>query len=373
MEEYTVDKNILSGDAKTLREYRALVEDYNNSKVLNEQAEAEEKRLEKELAINKKNLKDDIEITIKKRRNEVSSKFDKEIGKDESKHKKIRGQRNKAKNKGIKARIADETADLSAQNAELKANIKSTLKGEKLPLFCGKSLYLSLFFTKGVGEVFFCGLMIILTFLIFPAVLFLALPFENLSHDVQKIFMAIVFFVVFVVVFLIYKLIENNTKHKHKEVLLSVRSLKDQLDGNNRQIRKIAKSIRKDKNEDMYNLGDFDTKLQDLENDIAIITQNKADALKVFDETTKPAIIAEIEGRELPRIEELEAKYNEIATRHAELEDTVKQLGIKLSTEYESYVDKSFSDTAKIDELIAFIENGQASTVAEAIQAYKAK
>ena len=65
-----MDKNILSGDVGTLREYRALVEDYNNSKVLNEQAKAEEKRLEKELAINKKNLKDDIEITVKKRRSE---------------------------------------------------------------------------------------------------------------------------------------------------------------------------------------------------------------------------------------------------------------------------------------------------------------
>ena len=368
-----MDKNILSGDVSTLREYRALVEDYNNSKVLNDQAKAEEKRLEKELAINKKNLKDDIEITIKKRRNEVSDKFDQEIDKDESKLRKIRGQRSKAKNKGIKARIAEETADLSAQNDELKANIRAALKGGNLSSLCGSAFYLSLFFTKGIGEVFFCGLMIILTCLIFPALLFLILPCENLSHDVQKVVIAVIYFVVFVSVFLIYKVIENNTKHKQKDVLLSVRSLRDQLDGNNRQIRKIAKSIRKDKNEDMYNLGDFDVKLQDLENDIAIISQNKADALKVFDETTRPAIVSEIEGRELPRIEELEAKYNEIVARHAELEDTVKQLGIKLSTEYESYVDKSFSDVAKIDELIAFMENGQATTVAEAIQAYKAK
>ena len=73
------------------------------------------------------------------------------------------------------------------------------------------------------------------------------------------------------------------------------------------------------------------------------------------------------------RIEELEQKYSEMTTRVTELEDTVKQLGIKLSTEYESYVDKSFSDVDKIDELIGFIENGQATTVGEVIQAYKAK
>ena len=373
MEDYIVDKNILSGDVNTLREYRALVEDYNNSKVLMEQAQAEEKRLSKELALNKKNLKDDIEITIKKRRNEVSDKFDKEIDKDENKAKKIRGERSKAKNKGIKARIADETADLTVQNNELKANIKSALRAEKLPGFCGVGLYFTLFFTKGVGEVFFCALMIILMCLVLPATIFVILPFEEFSENLQLVFMAITFFVVFVAIFFVYKLIENQTKHKHKDALLSIRSLRDQVEGNNKQIRKIAKSIRKDKNEDMYNLGDFDTKIQDLENDIAIITQNKADALKMFDETTKPAIVEEIESRELPRIEELEQKYSEMTTRVTELEDTVKQLGIKLSTEYESYVDKSFSDVDKIDELIGFIENGQATTVGEAIQAYKAK
>ncbi len=368
-----MDRNILSGDVNTLIEYKALVEDYNNSKVLNEQAQAEEKRLEKELALNKKNLKDDIEITVKKRRNEVSDKFDKEIDKDESKLRKIRGQRSKAKNKGVKARIAEETADLTAQNNELKANIKSSLRAEKLSSFCGSGLYFSLFFTKGVGEIFFCALVIILMFLCLPLAVYELLPFEKLDGGLQKLFLAITYFVIVVLVFFLYKLIENNTKHKHKEALLSVRSLRDQVNSNNNQIRKIAKSIRKDKNEDMYNLGDYDNKLQDLENDIAIITQNKADALKMFDETTKPAIVQEIEGREMPRIEELEQKYNEIVARHAELEDTVKQLGIKLSTEYESYVDKSFSDAAKIDELISFMENGQAATVGEAIQAYKTK
>ena len=190
-----MDKNILSGDVGTLREYRALVEDYNNSKVLNEQAKAEEKRLEKELAINKKNLKDDIEITVKKRRSEVSDKFDKEIDNDESKIRKIRGQRSKAKNKGVKARIAEETADLSAQNEELKANIRAALKGENLSSFCGSAFYLSLFFTKGVGEIFFCGLMLILTLLIFPAVILMVLPCENLSDDVQKVIIAIIYFV----------------------------------------------------------------------------------------------------------------------------------------------------------------------------------
>ncbi|MGN0374051.1 MAG: hypothetical protein ACI4EN_01005 [Butyrivibrio sp.] len=365
--------NILSGDINTLREFRSLVENYNNSKALNEQAEAEEKRLNKELAINKKNLKDDIEITIKKRRNEVAAQFDKEIDKDEDKLKKIRSQRSKAKDKGIKERIAEETADLTSQNGELKSNIKTALKDEKLPKFCGYGFYFALYFTKGAGEILLCALMIILMFLILPAAVYVLLPFEKLPEQYNIFLLALTFFVVIVLVFFIYKIIGDQTKHKHKETLISIRSLRDQINSNKNQIRKIAHSIRKDKNEDMYNLESYDSKIKEIENDISIITQNKADAIKVFDETTSAAITQEIESREMPRIRELEQSYSEMAARHAELEDTVKQMGIKLSTEYESYLDKTFSDTDKIDELISIMETGSAATIGDAIQVYKNK
>lgn len=365
--------NILSGDINALKEFRSLVENYNNSRELNEQAEAEEKRLEKELAINKKNLKEDIESTVKKRRNEVADKFDKEIDKDEDKLKKIRNQRNKAKDKGIKERISDETADLRTQTKELRASIKSSLKEEKLPGFCGWGFYFVLYFTKGIGEIFLCALTIILMFLLLPTVVYILLPFEKVAQEYHIFLFAVTFFVIFLIVFFAYKIIGDQTKHKHKEALQSIRSLRDQVYSNNKQIRKISRSIRKDKNEDMYNLGDFDTKIQEIENDISIITQNKADALKVFDETTKPAVIQEIESRELPRIQEIERKYNEISVKHTELEDTVKQMGIKLSTEYESYLDKSFTDIAKIDELISIMETGTAATIGDAIQVYKTR
>lgn len=365
--------NILEGDINALKQFRALVENYNNSKELNEQAESEEKCLEKELAINKKNLKDDIEMTIKKRRGEVSAQFDKEIDKDEDKIKKIRAQRSKAKDKGVKERIADETSDLTAQNKELKNNIRKALKNEKLPRFCGSGFYFSMYFTKGAGEVLLCALMIVIMFLILPAAVYVLLPFEKAAEQYQILFLSLTFFVVIVLVFFLYKIIGDQTKHKHKDALISIRSLRDQIFSNNSQIRKISHSIRRDKNEDMYNLGGFDSKIKEIEDDISIITQNKADALKTFDETTSTAIVQEIEGREMPRIQEIENKYKEIAAKHAELEDTVKQTGIKLSTEYESYLDKTFTDVSRIDELISIMETGGAATIGEAIQIYKSK
>ena len=247
------------------------------------------------------------------------------------------------------------------------------LREAKLPKFCGSKFYFTLYFTKGIGEAFMCALMIIITFLALPVGVYLLLPFEKTPEKFHTLFLCLTFFVIIVLVFFIYKLIGDATKHKQKDMLLSIRSLKDQIDSNKKQIRKIARSIRKDKNEDMYNLEDYDEKMKDIENDIAIITQNKADALKVFDDTTKPAIIAEIEGRELPRIEALEKKFKEVSCKLTDTEDTVKQLGIKISTEYESYLDKSFSNVEKIDELMAIMENRGVATIGEAIQIYKNK
>ena len=161
-----VDNNFLSGDVNSLKAYRGLVEQYNQARDDCAQTTAEEKRLEKELALNKKSLKDNIESTVKKRRAEVAGKFDDEVDKDQDKIKKIRAKRERAKDKGIKERIAEETADLTAQNKELKKNIRESLKKEKLPGFCGSGFYFTLYYTKGAGEVFICALMIVMMFLI---------------------------------------------------------------------------------------------------------------------------------------------------------------------------------------------------------------
>lgn len=365
------NSNILNGDLNSLRQYRSLVEEYDNARTACSQAASDEKRLEKELAVAKKNLKDNIESTIKKRRAEVADKFDVEIGKIQDRLKKVRSKREKAKDKGIKERIADETADLTGQNKELKKNIKTSLREAKLPGFCGSGFYFMLYFTKGPGEIFGCVLMIILMFLLLPVGVYLALPLEKLPESWTIPSFAITFFVVVIIVFFIYKIIGDLTKHKHREELKSIRGLHDRIVSNKKQIASIKRSITRDKNEDMYGLGDFDSKIRDAETEIEQITADKEDALRNFDGVTSAEIRGEIEGREMPRIDELEVNYNEMVSHHASLEDSVKTLGLKISTEYEAFLGKEFTDTAKIDELISLMETGRASTVSDAVASYR--
>ena len=78
--------------------------DQATAKQLKEQGE----RQEKELAAAKKTVTDSVNQTIKKRRSEIDTSYDKEIAKGQERLKKARTQREKAKNKGMKERIADE-------------------------------------------------------------------------------------------------------------------------------------------------------------------------------------------------------------------------------------------------------------------------
>jgi hypothetical protein len=63
------------------------------------------------------------------------------MSKEEDKLRKARGKRDRAKEKGVKERISDETADLTRQNKEIKGNIRTELKGARLPKFCGSVFY----------------------------------------------------------------------------------------------------------------------------------------------------------------------------------------------------------------------------------------
>ena len=97
------------------------IEELNRSKKACEDLEAEEERIDKELEQERLDMADTINQTVKKRRDGISASYDKEIGTEQDRLRKIRAKREKAKNQGIKERIAEETK-------ELKEKVEGMLK-----------------------------------------------------------------------------------------------------------------------------------------------------------------------------------------------------------------------------------------------------
>ena len=61
-----------------------------------------------------------VNQTVKSRKAEVTKSYDEELAKTQEQLKKVRTKREKAKNQGIKERIAEDTKSLSKENEDLK-------------------------------------------------------------------------------------------------------------------------------------------------------------------------------------------------------------------------------------------------------------
>lgn len=363
-------ESILNGNIDDLKKYRDELIAYTDSKNKNDQETIRLKQLEKEINGLRKDMNEEIEGTVKKRRNEISSKYDKEISASESKLKQAKNQRDKAKEKGVKGRIADETQELTVQTNELKYSIKTEIKAKGLPRFCGSKLYHMLFFTKGPLEIFFCGLVFIVLFLFLPALVYLALPFGRFDDFCIPAF-AITYFVFFVLFFFLYKVISDKTKHKEKDFLKTIRQRIDKIAENKKQIKAITQSIRSDQNEEMYGLGDYDSKISVVEEELGKISSAKEEALREFDGATAVTITDEIKGRLLPKIEELEGQFAEGDAANSELSGQVKEEGLRIANTYEAFLGKEFLDVSNVGKLIEILDTGKATTVSEAVEVYK--
>ena len=60
----------------------------------------------------------------------------------------------------------------------------------------------------------------------------------------------------------------------------------------------------------------------------------------------------------------------DLANREA-MEEIVKQTGLKISSEYEAYLGKEYTNLNKIDRLMSVMESGKATTISEAIEVAK--
>ena len=67
--------------------------------------------------------------------------------------KKIKSNRNKAKQRGIKDRITNETKDLVNENREYHRTIRKTLKENDLPSYCDSSWFYTMYCTQGMKQV----------------------------------------------------------------------------------------------------------------------------------------------------------------------------------------------------------------------------
>ncbi len=332
-----------------------------------EQLSVEEKQLERQLEAEKKALADEISFTIKKRQEEITASYDKEIGKEQERLKKAKAKREKAKNQGIKERIAEETAPLRDHNRELCLKIKSLFQKERLPSFCRRTWYYALYMPRTLKEFLLLFLLVLLIFAALPWGFYLLI-----QETLRKSWMLILIYLADILLFGgLYLLTGNKTKMEHMETIKKGRQILDSINSNHKKIRSIERTIRKDRNEAIYNLERFDDEIAKITQEIKDLTAKKQDALNTFNTVTKTIISDEITSTSQIKIQELEESHQRTEQKLHERERELKTLSLEITDNYEIYLGKEFMHPDKINELSRIVRMGQASTLTEAIAQYK--
>ena len=360
------NNNILSAGIEQLNEIKENLKKLNdntdNSKHLKEETE----KLEKAIKKLEKDVADEISQTIKKRRGEIENTFDKEINKIKDKAKKVKEQRNKAKNLKVSERIGLETAELRKENNNLRLEAKTIVKQERLPLFCNSKLYQALYYPSCFTDFLLIILALAIVLLLIPCGIYFYLLPEN------KIVYLVLSYVATVIVFgSIYLAIGNITRNKYLEKILQIREIRKKIRANKKKISAIKRRIKRDRDESGYDLNRFDDELAALDKSEDEILSQKKEALTVFDNVTSKVIANEIQELHKDKLDKLKIELENAKDSLKQTEEKIKALTIKIASEYEPFLGKDLMTLDRLEALSNIILAGNAGTISEAIAFYR--
>lgn len=325
------------------------------------------KDAQRELESEEKSVADTINQTVKKRMEEINSSYDKELSRGQERLKKARSRREKAKSQGVKERIAEETAELREENRELRLQIKTMFQQNHVPKYCNTKFYYALFMPHWFSEYMKLLLTILVCFLVIPYGGYLLLP------DRKPVYLVCIYLACILLFGGCYVLIGNKTRIRYAGTLKDVRLIRDQIHGNEKKINVITHTIKKDRNEAIYDLQIHDDEIAQLEQEMTEIAAKKKDALNTFENVTKNIISDEIVDNNKDKIAYLKSIYQAQLQELKELENAIKTGALRIADRFEPYVGKEFLQPEKLAALRVSIQNGTCTNISEAITEYKHK
>ena len=209
--------------------------------------------------------------------------------------------------------------------------------------------------------------------LISLVVCFLAVPCGIYSLlPVQKtLYLILIYFACVIVFGGLYTIVGNMTRGHHQQALREGRQIRNVILSNNRKIHIITSSVKRDRNESLYNLERFDDEISQLEQDMDDMLKKKKDALNSFENVTRMIISDEITENSREKLERMAEEYEDAVGQLKYVRTILQEKRMYMTDTYESYLGREFLNVEKIDGLKRLIESGEASNISEAIERYK--
>ncbi len=359
-------ENLLQQDINALYQLREKLHTLNDYKQQLSENDRKESRLETELELKENMVQDEIKMAVVKRENEIVASFDEQIERQRNRMKKVQDKKERSKSEKVSRRIERETAELRGDSERLTQEVKNIFQQGNISRIFNTRLYFALFAPKGLGDI---GIM-----LISLAIVLVALPillYHFIFNRNNTLGLVVIYLVVLGITAGLYYLIYQATKQKNPTAISSGRAVRYKLRQNNNKIHKIKKKILKDKDESDYNLGEYDSEIKDINNKIADINRQKAEAVAVFRSSTSNILANDVRQKHENEMLETKEEYQQAHKACSRLEDQIKELSMKLASDYEVYIGKEFMNLPALDKLILIMQQNQLSKISEALECYQ--
>ena len=280
-------------------------------------------QMNRELADANRAMNRERENVIRDRRDGVAEVYEKQLKAVDKDLKAVTEKRQKVRNQGVEARISEQTQALSGENKELKLRLVNLFQDNHVPAICRTGFFYTFTMPRGLKEIGSAIVGFVAAFGILP-MLMLFLLFGG--GDGKRFWAFMLVYFVDIVIFGGLYVMLNSLKTKHLPVIREGRALRDRMRANQKQIAKIAREIRRDKNDALYDLQSFDDQLTRKSQEREEILQKKSQALEEFDAVTRNVLSDEVTEKHAPHIAELQARLGEMDAKIAAVEAQIRSL-----------------------------------------------
>ncbi len=358
-------ENILSGGLDDCRQLRNDVSELYSSRTRSTDAENSAMQTEKTIKAKEKAINDEINAATRKRQDEIGKSYDDEIAKLKSRSRKVKSKKGKTKQKEVALRIRRETADEREKERQLKLEIRSVYKRENVSGIYNTKLFYSLFMPQYLSDIPVLLLTLIVILLVVPSVAYFLVFPEKWQTTLGLMLMYFAFALLYI---LLYVVILNLTKGAHREVFAEIKGLRADIRANRRDMAKIARRIRKDKDESEYNLDRFDDEMKGITDEIHGILEEKKAALIDFEKDAKNVLADSIREKYSDEMDGLKEYLATTREEQKTADARAKELTLLIAKKYEPYLGKENLSLDIIDQIEARLDSGASKTIGEALK-----
>ncbi|MBO7401390.1 MAG: hypothetical protein J6U10_00185 [Lachnospiraceae bacterium] len=359
-------ENILNGGLEVCTQIRDTLKELSETRSGADEARSAAAQADKAVKAKEKAVKDEIAATIKKRKEDLEQSYDEQIDTLKQRTKAVKDEKGKERGEQQAKRIENETAGNRERERELLLEIRSIYKRDGIPTLFNTKLFYALFMPRTLTEILVLVAAIVITLIAIPTLIVFVFMKNPTTIKTMLVYYACVFIFVG-----LYMLISYLTKSKFRPSFVEILKLRKEIRANRRDMRSVSHRVQRDKDDSKYDLEAFDVEMERIKGEVERINEKKKEALKVFENDTKNVIASQLEDKNRVELDELRSFVETRTAEEKRLSEHAKELGLFVTSNFEPFIDKADLTVPIFDRAVAFMENGRAATVSEALELAK--